>query len=561
MIQSVLTAVPTYPMTCFELPVSLCKRLQSAVTRYWWDSSEGTRKMAWISWNSMAQPKAMGGLGFRDFQNYNLALLAKIGWRLLHNPNCLLGRVLFSKYCQQNNILIAKEASAMSHGWRSILLGRDLLLENMGWLVGNGKSIQIWQDPWLNTCRKERPMGPVRQDCVDLRVSALMQEESCEWDLQKIRLLLPDYEEVIQRLKPSQAGAPDKMAWLGTRTGEYSVKSGYYAAVDRDQTRAELVPGKNFDWKKNVWNLDVAPKVKLFAWKLLKKALPVGERLLERHIPLDPLCKQCGGLESITHLFLHCPFAQQAWSIAPFGTTLESSGMVDLAENWTSIRTRTCLPPSGVISETLGIWILWNLWKARNKFVFEGHSGTPEDTVSIATVLAREWESSQKKDPPPSIARNQRNQKKQSPPGTMVIRSDAAWNHGGAAAGLGWVIHLPTDMKLFKSTEDHVSSPLMAEALALLAAVKEGAHEELQCVAFESDSTELIRAVNSNVCSPEIYGIVADILLFASVFAFVSFSWISRERNGQADMLAKSALMAAETDGVDGVIQLPTTRL
>ena len=299
----------------------------------------------------------------------------------------------------------------------------------------------------------------------------------------------------------------------------------------------------------------------MFAWKLLKKALPVGERLLERHIPVDPLCKRCGGLESITHLFLHCPFAQQAWSIAPFVTTLESSGMVDLAENWTSIRTRTCLPLSGVTSETLGLWIIWNLWKARNKFVFEGDSGTPEDTVLIAIALAREWGSRLKEDPAPSIARNQRNQKKQSPPGTIVIRSDAAWNLGGSSAGLGWVIHLPTNMKLFKSTEDYVSSPLMAEALALLAAIKEGAHEELKCVAFESDSTELIRAVNSNACSPVIYGIVADILSFASVFEFFSFSWISREKNGQADMVAKSALMAAETDVVDGVIQLPTTRL
>lgn len=175
--------------------------------------------------------------------------------------------------------------------------------------------------------------------------------------------------------------------------------------------------------------------------------------------------------------------------------------------------------------------------------------------------MAREWGSNQKKDSAPPITRNQRNQKKQSPPGTMVIRSDAAWNHGGSSAGLGWVIHLPTDMKLFKSNEDHVSSPLMAEALALLAAVKEGAQEELKRVAFESDSTELIRAVTSNACSPVIYGIVADILSFASVFEFVSFSWIPRERNVQADMLAKSALMAAETNVVDGVIQLPTTRL
>ena len=48
MIQSVLSAVPSYSMTCFELPVSLCKRIQSAVTRYWWDNNENAKKMAWV---------------------------------------------------------------------------------------------------------------------------------------------------------------------------------------------------------------------------------------------------------------------------------------------------------------------------------------------------------------------------------------------------------------------------------------------------------------------------------------------------------------------------------
>ncbi|XP_013608474.1 PREDICTED: uncharacterized mitochondrial protein AtMg00310-like [Brassica oleracea var. oleracea] len=143
-------------MSNFLMPVSLCKRLQSAVTRYWWDLNENERKMAWISWDSMAKPKAIGGLGFRDFQSFNIALLAKIGWRLLQNPECLLGKVLFGKYCQDNNILQATDSSSMSHGWRSVLAGRDLLLENLGWVVEDGASINIWYDPWLSLTCQER---------------------------------------------------------------------------------------------------------------------------------------------------------------------------------------------------------------------------------------------------------------------------------------------------------------------------------------------------------------------------------------------------------------------
>ena len=45
MIQSVLSAVPSFAMTCFELPISLCKRIQSVLTRFWWDSKHGERKI------------------------------------------------------------------------------------------------------------------------------------------------------------------------------------------------------------------------------------------------------------------------------------------------------------------------------------------------------------------------------------------------------------------------------------------------------------------------------------------------------------------------------------
>ena len=97
LIKAVAQAVPTYTMNCFKIPQSLCDELTSMVRNFWWDQKGDKKKMVWISWEKLSAPKSQGGMGFKLLKEFNLALLAKQGWKLQTNHNSLAYRVLKAK--------------------------------------------------------------------------------------------------------------------------------------------------------------------------------------------------------------------------------------------------------------------------------------------------------------------------------------------------------------------------------------------------------------------------------------------------------------------------------
>lgn len=135
-------------------------------------------------------PKNAGGLGFCDIEHFNDALLAKLAWRLLKHPDSLLGQILLGKYCRQNDLLSCSSSGAMSHGWRGILAGREVIKRGLGWAVGTGKDINVWSENWLSTGEVSRPIGPNFQD-QDLTVQDLILPSTGEWNVSAIRAHLP----------------------------------------------------------------------------------------------------------------------------------------------------------------------------------------------------------------------------------------------------------------------------------------------------------------------------------------------------------------------------------
>jgi hypothetical protein len=131
LVKSVLQAVHAYLMSCFMFTKSQCSKLGSISSRFWWGDSQEQKKVHWVAWDRMCRSKSTGGLGFRDFECFNQAFLAKQSWRLLTNPSSLYAHVLKERYFREGDVFSAGCPKRASFTWRSIIHGRNLLREGI----------------------------------------------------------------------------------------------------------------------------------------------------------------------------------------------------------------------------------------------------------------------------------------------------------------------------------------------------------------------------------------------------------------------------------------------
>ena len=159
LLKSVIQALPTYTMSCFKLTKGLCKKITAVMSKYWWAGSLDKKGMHWQSWEKMAISKNHGGLGFRDLETFNDAMLAKQSWRLMEKPESLCARVLKGRYYPSGDVLSAECPSGASQIWRSICKGREVLKKGLIRRIGDGMRTEIWHDNWIAGSPSMKPMG------------------------------------------------------------------------------------------------------------------------------------------------------------------------------------------------------------------------------------------------------------------------------------------------------------------------------------------------------------------------------------------------------------------
>jgi hypothetical protein len=182
LIKAVAQAIPTYSMSCFKLPIRLCQDLEAMIRKFWWGHEPNHNKVNWVRWKTLCHPKGSGGMGFRELRKFNDALLGKQVWRLLQDPSSQFHRVFKAKFFPNGSILDAKTRTRGSYAWQSILKARDIILKGAVWRVGNGKSINIWNQRWLLEENHRKIISPPPAVLLNSTVSELMIPNSQQWD-------------------------------------------------------------------------------------------------------------------------------------------------------------------------------------------------------------------------------------------------------------------------------------------------------------------------------------------------------------------------------------------
>lgn len=235
-----------------------------------------------------------------------------------------MAQLLKSRYFPNSNFLDAKLGERPSYAWRSLLFGRELLIKGLQKRVGDGNSIYVWTDRWIEDETDGYGLwSPWIKNCtfnVNLRARDLIDFQNRRWNLQALdEVFVPLDVQILMKNQPVIA-KEDFWAWNFNRSGVYSVMSGYWLASQGKNKEihrvAEALPSINI-LKVQTWKVQTAPKIKTFIWKALSQALLVAELLRERGMKCDERCQLCGFEgESVNHMLFSCHLARQCWALS-----------------------------------------------------------------------------------------------------------------------------------------------------------------------------------------------------------------------------------------------------
>lgn len=538
LIKAVIQAIPSYAMAVVRFPKNFCKNICASVARFSGSPREGIEGFIGKKWEVLTQSKSAGGLGFKEFNDMNSALLAKQSWRIIENPDALLVQSLKAIYYPREDFIREKRRRGDSWVWASIMHGRDVVLHSARWAVGDGTKIRIREDCWLPTWLKIEENLPPE---VVLVADILDFPNHC-WNIGKIKgIFTPAIVIQILQTPISWQGGADILWWPFSKSGDFSVKSCYYQINSKKTLNNQGASSSSSIPKqvwKLIWKISVPQKIKMFLWKLCNNSLPVKENLRKRKVLSSGFCPFCHfPVETIEHSLLLCDWTRMVWLASQIQCVpnIEHITRLDL---WLLQRIEAghSDQETKVFYQISIVCFLWAIWKERSQAFHEGRNPNPWAALQMANLIINDYFShwcKQKLGTRPCASLLVSNKMWRPPPsGALKINTDACFDREKRVAQAGIVIRDENGKLLGGHTKKYPTySPMMAEALAVREALALALNCNMGKTFIETDCQEVVRACRNEIKVGEIVCIIKDIQSFKLVDPAIGLTWVSREGN------------------------------
>lgn len=106
LVRHVAQSLPIFAMQSFNLPRSICTKMDALMRDFWWGFPEdGRRHLYLTSWKSVCSPKQASGLGVKLSKEINASFMTKMAWELLVHPSKAWVQLIRAKYLRGRQLL------------------------------------------------------------------------------------------------------------------------------------------------------------------------------------------------------------------------------------------------------------------------------------------------------------------------------------------------------------------------------------------------------------------------------------------------------------------------
>ena len=261
LINLVLSSLPMFMMSFFELPKGVLEKIDCFRSRFYWQNDQHKRKYRLAKWEILCQPKDQGGLGIQNLDIQNKCLLSKWLFKLL-NEDGMWQELLRNKYIKDKTLGSCVKKPTNSHFWKSLMNVKDVFMDFGSFKVLDGSQTRFWIDTWLGNKPLKDKFPSLfnivrrKQDSVAQVLSTIPLNISFRRNLVGANLMA--WHRIVASLQDiNLLEQRDVFVWSLNASGNFTVKS-MYAALINNGVRVS----------QDLWQIKVPTKIKIFLWYL-----------------------------------------------------------------------------------------------------------------------------------------------------------------------------------------------------------------------------------------------------------------------------------------------------